>query len=122
MRNCMFSDFIPLTVNQAATSLYDLISPGSYLATTVGRTSWLNLLEGIETTPNCNREGFNAVQPYSKMRIGLAMNQEANCDSCDHMLGFGNESPGTHPWGAWAAVGGGTAGSNTQAYGWIMVR
>jgi hypothetical protein len=110
-----------ITVNQASTSLHALISPGTFTATTVGRTAWLNLLEGVNTQPYCNKEGFNSVQAFSKMRIGLAMNQENNCDSCDRILGFGNEITG-HPWGDWAVVGGGYPGSNTIAYGWILVR
>jgi len=109
-----------ITINQAANSLVDVFNSG-YIATTVGRAGWLNLLEGVNTQPNCNKEGFNAEQTYSKMRIGLAMNQENDCNSCDRILGFGNQI-GTHPWGNWAVVGGGYPGTNTVAYGWIMVR
>ena len=110
-----------ITINQAAASLTSLFQPGAYIATTVGRDNWLNLLEGVNSQPNCNKEGFNTQQYMSKMRIGLAMNQEADCNTCDRILGFGND-PAGHPWGVWAVVGGGYPGVNTQAYGWIMVR
>ena len=109
-----------ITANQTASSLVALFN-GGYVATSVGRDNWLNLLEGVNSQPNCNREGINTTQAYSQMRIGIAMNQEADCNTCDRILGFGN-APSGHPWGAWAVVGGGYPGSNTVAYGWIMVR
>jgi hypothetical protein len=109
-----------ITINQAASSLVALFN-GGYIATSVGRDNWLNLLEGVNSQPNCNKEGINTAQAYSQMRIGIAMNQEADCNSCDRILGFGN-APSGHPWGAWAVVGGGYPGVNTVAYGWIMVR
>ena len=110
-----------ITINQSADSLLQLIGSGGYTATSVGRTEWLNLPEDIGTEPYCNSEGFNVEMSMLKMRVGITMNNEDECYSNDNLLGFGNEIAG-HPWGDWAVVGGGIAGANTSAYGWIFVR
>lgn len=74
---------------QANTSLQALFNAG-YVATTLGRTAWLNLVPGSALQANCNEEGFNIDHGgYARARIGIIGNQENDCGSPDSFLGIG---------------------------------
>ena len=78
-----------ILVNYTARSLYSVIADGNYHATNVGRAHWSSLLEGSLLDQNCGMEGFNLLLPMVNARIGLAANNENNCDSHDSVIGFG---------------------------------
>ena len=91
MKNGQKKTFIGM--NKQAESLYSLIADGNYRNTSLGRTSWKNLIgSDASLQQNCNTEGFNAVSKdrnYAKARIGILGNNEENCDSSDSWIGFG---------------------------------
>ncbi|HNI98871.1 MAG TPA: fibrinogen-like YCDxxxxGGGW domain-containing protein [Leptospiraceae bacterium] len=60
---------------------------GGFIATSVGRASWKNLVPNSSLQYNCNREGVN--NGAGGARIGILANQEADCGSCDSSLGIG---------------------------------
>ena len=81
-----------IRVNYTATSLYSVIADDNYHKTNAGRAEWISLINGAELQSNCNKEGFNVrfgfVYPNS-IRIGIAGNNENDCESCDSSIGFG---------------------------------
>ena len=88
-----------ILVNHAAKSLYSVIADGSYthFASNAGRAEWMSLINDASLQKHCNREGFNVQFSYRhlKLRIGIAGNNEDNCDSCDSAIGFGIEIKNT---------------------------
>ena len=80
-----------ILVNYAATSLHSMITNGNFIQTNVGRAEWMSLINGAKLQPYCNKEGFNVKlsQHKIKLRIGIAGNNEENCDTCDSAIGFG---------------------------------
>ena len=87
-----------ITINKDANSLFSLIADGSYLATSIGRNTWKELIGSQASLQQfCNKEGFNAKctdSSRSKARIGIVTNNEKKCHSCDSRIGFGT---GGHP-------------------------
>ena len=82
-----------IVINTKASSLYSLIADGKYRNTSLGRDSWKTLI-GSEASlqSDCNKEGFNVLckkSHHSKVRIGIASNNQDDCLSCDCRIGFG---------------------------------
>ena len=82
-----------LVINHQTSSLYSIIEEGSFKETNVGREKWESLLHGSSLQPNCNKEGFNLHRWRSDhglaIRIGIAANNEPDCETCDSFIGFG---------------------------------
>ena len=57
----------------------------------------MSLINDASLQQHCNREGFNVqfFHRHLKLRIGIAGNNEDNCDSCDSAIGFGIEIKNT---------------------------
>jgi hypothetical protein len=74
---------------------------GGRLATSIGRSAWLSLLDAPALQPNCNDEGFDidytAAGPYPRVRLGIVGNDQSDCGSPDSYLGIGAEFITTHP-------------------------
>ena len=92
--------FKSVVINHQAKSLYSLIADGKYRATTLGRNTWKNLIGSrASLQPNCNKEGFNAIDTTnsdckpglrcSKARIGILGNEDNNCVRPASRIGFG---------------------------------
>ena len=83
----------PLLRTKKADSLRSLIEDGNYRPTSLGRDKWIGLMSGFQNLqPHCNREGFNpfSTSPHHRrVRIGILGNNEADCHTCDSLLGFG---------------------------------
>ena len=83
-----------LAINQAANSLYSLLADGQHRATSLGRDAWKTLIGSQASLQmNCNMEGFNSRcfwSPNSRVRIGFAANNQADCWTCDSRIGFGS--------------------------------
>ena len=88
-----------ILVNHAAESLYSVIANESYtnFASNAGRAEWMSLINDASLQQHCNKEGFNVQfsHRHLKLRIGIAGNNEHNCDSCDSAIGFGIEIKNT---------------------------
>jgi len=111
--NAVFSD---ITLSTSYTSLQALFSNGSSFTTSLGLAGWLNMvgLESSDLEIYCLVEGFNigvtgtdkwyqdGISAYSK--IGITLNNEANCNTNDAGIGFGMynsySSYEPHPCGA----------------------
>ena len=85
-----------IIVNYTATSLYSVIADGNYSETNAGRAEWMSLINGAKLQSNCNKESFNVQcsclwRGYTgrKSRIGIAGNDQHDCDTCDSVIGFG---------------------------------
>ena len=85
-----------ILVNYTATSLYSVMADENYRKTNAGRAEWMSLINGAKLQSNCNKEGFNVQcswlwQGYTgrKSRIGIAGNDQHDCDTCDSVIGFG---------------------------------
>ena len=80
-----------ILVDYQAASLYNVIADGNYHETNAGRAEWMSLVNGASLQPHCNREGFNVQFSHHslKLRIGIACNNEDDCDTCDSVNGFG---------------------------------
>ncbi|XP_028396199.1 uncharacterized protein LOC114520172 [Dendronephthya gigantea] len=86
-----------ITLDYAASSLYNVIGDGSFKSTSVGRGAWESLIDGSALQPNCNQEGINADKYYAslhfvRVRIGIVGNNQNHCDSCDSCIGFGTSA------------------------------
>ena len=89
-----------LTVSVGAyTSLLSLFSGGA-VYTSASVSSWLAAVPGgAQTQPNCNLQGVNVLASQScpntgqriGQRIGLLMNGENDCCTCDTQLGIGGK-------------------------------
>ena len=83
-----------IVINKEADSLHSLIADGQHRATSLGRDTWKTLV-GFQASlqMNCNMEGFNSRcfwSPNSRVRIGFAANNQADCWTCDSRIGFGS--------------------------------
>ena len=80
-----------------ANSLFDVISDGTFKATTAGKNTWKSLIDDSSMQEHCNKEGFNfnkkKYRSHSwhslKIRIGLVANNENDCNSPNSCIGFG---------------------------------
>ena len=92
MRRLGRKDIRFVVIPQKADSLHSLIGDGNYRATSLGRDKWVGLMRGFQNLQaNCNREGFNpfCTSHHRRVRIGILGNDQADCGSCDSLLGFG---------------------------------
>ena len=80
-----------ISVAVAAKSLYALIAPGAYVATSLGRDTWKSLVSSPSLQHHCNREGFNSksANERTKTRIGIIANEQRECHSPDSFIGIG---------------------------------
>jgi hypothetical protein len=109
-------------------SLYDLISPGDFVPTFIGRPAWLSLMPNSSLQDNCDREGFNAANDqqgdWHSIRIGILGNNEGDCATTDSRLGIGGTGTacGTLDAATGNFVGCSGADQNTLAFGAVFVR
>ena len=92
MRRLGQQDIRFVVIPQKADSLHSLIGDGNYRATSLRRDKWIGLMRGFQNLQaNCNREGFNpsCISAHRRVRIGILGNNEADCHTCDSLLGFG---------------------------------
>ena len=82
-----------ILINYSGSSLYSLIADDKYNNTNIGRAEWVSLINGASLQHHCSMEGFNVkiLEHNVKLRLGIAGNNEENCDSCDSVIGFGFE-------------------------------
>eukprot|EP00794_Sanderia_malayensis_P010734 gene10734-11883_t len=87
-----------LKIPQSATSLLSIFQGGNYQQTSLGRTTWMGLINGSSLQPFCDHEGFNVKRNDNTMvaRMGLIANQENGCASPDSFIGFGLPSSGSY--------------------------
>ena len=93
MRRLGQQDIRFVVIPKKADSLHSLIGEGNYRPTSLGRDKWVGLMRGFQNLqPNCGKEGFNpscTSSHHRRVRIGILGNNEANCHTCDTVLGFG---------------------------------
>ena len=92
MRRLGQQDIRFVVIPQKADSLHSLIEDGNYRPTSLGRDKWVGLMRGFQNLqPNCRKEGFNpsCISAHRRVRIGILGNNEADCHTCDSLLGFG---------------------------------
>ena len=86
-----------IEVDQQASSLFDVISDGTFKPTAAGKNTWKSLINDSSMQKKCNEEGFNLNKTnygslrkkYMKIRIGLVANGRDNCDTPNSCIGFG---------------------------------
>ncbi|EDM76984.1 hypothetical protein PPSIR1_13260 [Plesiocystis pacifica SIR-1] len=86
-----------LPLPQPGASLHELIAPGEWIETDLGRDTWKSLIANSSLQSNCNREGLNARNDndsYAKVRVGIITNEQDNCNTPDAWLGVGGDYPG----------------------------
>ncbi|MCB9566928.1 MAG: hypothetical protein H6710_06910 [Myxococcales bacterium] len=110
-------------------SLYALISPGTYIASKIGRDVWKSLITGGSLQANCNREGLNVASPggdWHGVRIGIVANNENDCTSPDSRIGIGGVGTAcstlNSPAGNFAGCGGDDGDKNLIGFGVVYVR
>jgi hypothetical protein len=114
-----------LVLPQAGSSLFALMSSGTYTPTSVGRLAWKSLIANSSLQSNCNQEGFNSGSQFGACRIGILGNQENDCNTPDSFLGFGcnlnggSFTVGNYANGQWQPDNG---GKSTPAFGYVLVR
>ena len=62
------------------------------LLTNMGRSKWLNLVDGSALQTFCGREGINLISCCASARIGILGNNEQGCGSADSFIGFGGSA------------------------------
>ena len=104
-----------------ASSLYSLIADGEYRQTHLGRNKWKSLISGSSLQYNCNKEGLNVHNVYTRVRLGLIANNEKDCKNPDTFIGLGAYCHWrTNAAGNVGAVQEG--GKNFKVMGYILVR
>jgi hypothetical protein len=117
-----------VSIDVMGTSLYDVISPGSYVQTSIGRPAWLSLMQGASLQDNCDKEGFNVTNDdpgdWHNVRIGILGNNEDDCSSTDSRLGIGGTGTacGTLDAATGNFVGCSGSDQNTLSFGAVFVR
>ena len=107
-----------------ASSLYDLIADGRYRPTHLGRSKWKSLISGSSLQRNCNREGFNLYNSYTRVRLGIFSNEQNHCNSPDSFIGLGayNWVHRHNAAGNAAAHSTDNGDKNLKVMGYILVR
>ena len=86
-----------LVLPKTANSMLEVMK-GAYQASAAGRNAWKNLIPGSSLQLNCNKEGFNVLDPCSwdttaagvaRARIGIIGNEQIDCCSADSRIGIG---------------------------------
>ncbi|CAB4030504.1 Hypothetical predicted protein, partial [Paramuricea clavata] len=80
--------------NYASNSLHSVIVDGTFKGTTFGKEAWKSLIDGSSLQENCDVEGFNIQEAYTRgprrwymnIRIGLLANNQNNCNSVTRAL------------------------------------
>jgi hypothetical protein len=90
-----------ILIGHQASSLFNVIAGGNFIATTVEKNAWKSLIKGSSLQKNCNQQGFNIDNgnihysfAYYNVRIGLVANNQYDCESCDSCIGFGTSVHG----------------------------
>jgi hypothetical protein len=86
-----------ILIDHQASSLFNVIAGGNFIATTVEKNAWKSLVKDSYLQNNCNQQGFNIVTKNKfyqykfayNVRIGIVANNENDCESCDSCIGFG---------------------------------
>ena len=73
----------------SASSLYRLIADGEYRETHLGRNKWKWLISGSSLQYNCNKEGLNVYNYYTRARLGLIANEQDDSNTPDGFVGLG---------------------------------
>ena len=80
---------LPVSVTSGA-RLRDLFASTTPIATTLGRTVWKGLIGPAASLQlECNQEGINVGNMYSRVRIGIVGNNEVDCVTPDSRIGIG---------------------------------
>ncbi|XP_028411771.1 uncharacterized protein LOC114534515 [Dendronephthya gigantea] len=116
-----------------ARSLYHLIADGNYRQTHISRSQWKQLIVASSLQHHCNKQGFNVYfdPSYVRVRLGLAANNQNECNSPDSFIGLGGD--GVFPYCGFNQAPLNTAGNvgkcgadngdkNARAMGYILVR
>ena len=125
-----------IKVDHQANSLFDVVSDGTFKATTAGKDTWKSLIDDSSMQENCNKEGFNFNKEKHgliwwqslKIRIGLVANNEDDCDTPDSCIGFGTSVRGSSVGGAEITSCGnlrfccGWGNRNVAAFGLILIK
>ncbi len=130
-----------IVIDHQARSLFNVIAPGTFKDTNIGKEAWKSLYDGSRFQNNCNKEGFNIesmnldtkYKSYMKVRIGFVANNQDHCGSCDTCIGFGtaargcsnlNDDDGTvrTTTCGYIAICGNFNNENTAAFGYILVQ
>ena len=121
-----------IVINYKASSLFNVIADEDFKDTSVGKNTWLSLMDGSRLQENCNKEGFNAnreghILTHLKVRIGIIADDHDNCSSCNSCIGFGTSVRGCD-----GEIRNTTCGNiaicnklnntNTPAFGYIFVQ
>ena len=118
-----------IVIGHQASSLFDVISGGSFTPTNVTQTKWKSLIEKATLEQYRNIQGFNIDIPGKeqsnkmRMRIGLLACKENKCSSC---IGFGVSITGCG--GQWKTTACGSVHAchgyqnNNDAFGFILVQ
>ena len=127
--------FKSVVINHQARSLYSLIADGKYRATSLGRNTWKKLIGSrASLQPNCNKEGFNAIDTISndcqsglqcsKARIGILGNELNHCSKPDSRIGFGTGGypDDSNTCGNEATHGADNGDQHIKAMGYILVQ
>ena len=78
-----------IILNKESKSMLQIFSDKGYQATTLGKSTWKQLVKSPSLQNNCNKEGFNVYASGARVRIGIIGNQENDCNSPDSRIGFG---------------------------------
>ncbi len=136
------ADPSPIDLNVAVittsdSSLFDLMAPGDYVSTNLGRSAWLGLIDDSSLQQQCNREGFNvesdvgSIDDAVAQRIGIIANEFNGCGLADSRLGIGGLSGTTvmancsvsgDPTGNFAGCDPRVASVNIPAFAVVFVR
>ncbi|MCB9755836.1 MAG: hypothetical protein H6713_38385 [Myxococcales bacterium] len=119
-----------LVLTTAGGTMFDLLSPNTYVATNVGRAAWKALIQAGSLQPNCNMEGFNVIPNanpvHHSVRIGIVGNNENDCGTTDSRIGIGGVGTAcatvNDPVGNFAGCGGDAGDKNQTAFGAVFVR
>jgi hypothetical protein len=82
-------------------TMYTIFNQGNNIydsQVNIGRSAWLTWFSNstgaasslFDNEPNCNTDQINAYFNYNAVRIGISMNNEADCSSNDASIGFGH--------------------------------
>ena len=117
-----------ITITKQASSLFTLIADGKYRNTSLARDTWKTLIGSQASLQhNCNMEGFNLVcsaRSWSRARIGILGNNEAQCSNCDSRIGFGGggKHDDSNTCGNEATKAGDNGDKHIKAMGYILVQ
>ena len=82
-----------IVIDYQASSLYNVIADGVFRSMSVGKNTWLSLMDGSRLQENCDEKGFNINREgyklaHFKVRIGIIADDD-DCNSCNSCIGFG---------------------------------